>query len=200
MKIVIIGDSTPPLDEGMKKVASAISTEISNYSPSLLLSPFDFGKVYFWQSLRKFSPDIIHYIPGPSLFSFIFLRILKQWTTAKTVLSMSHPDKKLIKHIVSGLKPDLILFQSKRTEFLYNHLADRHEFLFNGVDLDRFKPIALTQKAALREKYAIPKNKFIVLHVGNLKTRRNLDLLKNLQSNEVQVVVVGGTTIGGDCE
>jgi glycosyltransferase involved in cell wall biosynthesis len=67
-----------------------------------------------------------------------------------------------------------------------------------GIDIDRYKP--QNNKATLRDKYNIPREKQIVLHVGHIKESRNIGWLLDVQNalTEVQVVLVGSTTTKQD--
>ena len=200
MKICMVGDNSFPLDEGMKKTTASLVNVVSKGFDTLVLNPLDAFSIRFWTSLIRFKPDVIHYVPGPSLKSFLLLWFMRAVTSAKTVMSVTHPDPDLPVRIASVFKPDLILTQSKRTETLFNSLGKKHAFLPNGVDTDCFRPVSKQEKAVLREKYGIQEDAFVILHVGNTRAIRNLDILKGLNENGMQVVVVSSTTIRGSEE
>jgi len=67
------------------------------------------------------------------------------------------------------------------------------------TDLNRFRLIAdSSTKSALRRKYKLPEDKFIISHMGHLNIGRNLHSLIPLQSKEVQIVVVSSTSTPKD--
>ena len=100
---------------------------------------------------------------------------------------------------VGLLKADLILTQSTRFEEFFKEKGFRVKFFPNGVDCDKFSPVAQTEKLQLRRKFALPEDKRIVLHVGHIKANRSLEIFREIQKiDDVQVVIVGGTTERAD--
>ena len=55
LKICLLASNLGPLDEGMRKVVSR----------------------NFWEEIRFFKPDIVHYVTGPSILSFIIMKVVK---------------------------------------------------------------------------------------------------------------------------
>ena len=199
MKVAIIGDSAPPLDEGMKKTTASLAEALANLCSVKIFNPFQVLTIDFWSSLRNFQPQVIHYVPGPSLKSFILLTFIKRWISAKTVASVTHPDPDLPVWIVERFfKPDLLLLQSSRSQKQFLPLSCKKEFLPNGVDIQRYKPVLPAEKIILRQKYGIPTKSYVVLHVGNTRQIRNLECLIGLQKDNCQVVVVGSSSIQDD--
>lgn len=197
MKICIIGDfSNEKLDEGMKNVAFRIAREFSKKYLVLKLHIGDIFSPKFWKNIKQFNPQIIHYISGPSIFSFIIIWLLRCYSSdAKTIISAVHPRLPgPSKIIVQYLKPDAILVQSERYKELFNGIGITTLFFPNGVDLNRFKPLPTSKKMLLREKYGIDKNKFVILHVGHIKRERNLEILKKLHNEENMILIVGSTS------
>jgi glycosyltransferase involved in cell wall biosynthesis len=57
--------------------------------------------------------------------------------------------------------------------------------------LEKFTPASPEEREKLRDKYAIRRDSFVVLHVGHLNRRRNLGQLGHLQREcNIQVIVV----------
>jgi glycosyltransferase involved in cell wall biosynthesis len=200
MRVCIIGDVSEPLDEGMKKTTHALSTALSKYCDVLVLNPLRVGRIGFWTSLLHYRPDIIHYVPGPSLYSFALLALTGLITSAITVMSLTHPKPNLPRRFACRFfRPDLVLSQSLQTEKLFRDLGCNIHYMPNGVDTRQFQPIASqVEKFRLRHKYGVSPEAFVVLHVGNTRQVRNLDVLTELQHDGCQVVVVSSTTIQGD--
>jgi glycosyltransferase involved in cell wall biosynthesis len=199
MRVCVIGDASRPLDEGMKKTTHALASALAKQCDVLVLNPFDAPKARFWSSLRKYNPDVIHYVPGPSLRSFVLLSLAKRWTSATTVMSLTHPDPALPRRFACRFfGPDLILSQSTRSDEMFQGLGCDVRYMPNGVDIDRFQPPTPAERLRLRQKYGLAPDAYVVLHVGNTRRVRNLDILNELQRDGCQVIVVGSTTIQGD--
>jgi glycosyltransferase involved in cell wall biosynthesis len=200
MRICVIGDASEPLDEGMKKTTYALSTALSKYCDVLVLNPLKAGRLGFWKSLLHYRPDIIHYVPGPSLYSFVLLALTKTVTSAATVMSLTHPKPGLPRRFACRLfRPDLVLSQSLQTEKLFRDLGCNIHYTPNGVDTRQFQPTtSQAEKTHLRHNYGVSPEAFVVLHVGNTRRVRNLGVLTELQHDGYQVIVVSSTTIQGD--
>lgn len=199
MRICLLGEYNENLDEGMRKTSFYINKELSKNHNTLPLDLRNVASKSFWKELKKFNPQIIHYIHGASLKSFTLLKIISLYCrNAKTVISMAHPHLSIFKHLIYFIKPDLTLVQSDRMESMFKAMKCRTEFLpIGGVDIEKFNPNLSKNRDTLREKYGIDKDKFVVLHVGSIKSGRNVLLLKKLQGrNNNQVVIVGPVSTG----
>jgi glycosyltransferase involved in cell wall biosynthesis len=199
LKVCIIGDIEGNLDEGMKNVAYNLFNLINKFEIELIIiNPKKIFHLGSLNQIRKFNPDIIHYIAGPTLMSFLITKIFKYFFGAKTIISVIHPRLLMSKRIISFLKPDLALIQSDKTGKLCEDLRFNKYFLPNGVDLDKFKPADQKRKDELRKKYNISTNSLVVLHVGNLRSGRNLLLLDQINDGKIETVIVSSTTIKGN--
>ena len=106
-----------------------------------------------------------------------------------------HPDFSFLsKLFIPVLEPDLVLVQSFETEEYFKMLGCKTEFLPCGVDVKRFIPATTKAKDDLRGRYGLDKEKFTILHVGHLNEGRNVQLLKKIQKDNNQVVIIGSTT------
>ncbi len=200
MKICLVGEYSGRLDEGMKNITFYLTKELSKHNEVLNLNPKAAFSASFWRKARNFRPHIIHYVPGPSLQSFILARALGlYYGGAKVVMSAFHPAiPSFSQRFIPLLKPDIVLIQSHRTEKMFSNLACRTAFLPSGVDIESFSPVSLETKNKLREKHGIDRGKFIVLHVGHLNKGRNLQVLEQLQGDGNQVLIVGSTSTRAD--
>lgn len=63
-----------------------------------------------------------------------------------------------------------------------------------AVDTQRFIPVSVDKKTELREKFRLPVDKPLVLHVGHMKYGRNVDKLLNLDEKYHGVLAVSTTT------
>ena len=201
MKICLLGEYSGNLDEGARNISFYIAKELSKHHHVLTLDLRNIFHKAFWKAIRSFSPQVVHYIHGGSTRGFMLLRLISsQCFDAKTVTSIMrfHP---FSKYILSLFKPDLILAQSYEVEGKFRELRCETEFLpCGGVDVARFTPVTLKIKSELREKYELDEDKFIILHIGSIKSGRNVQFLKKIQIEENQVIIIGSTSTGIDKE
>ena len=200
MRICLLGEYNENLDEGMRKSSYYINNELSKNHKTLPLDIRKFASKSFWRDLKEFNPNVVHYIHGSSLKSFLLLKIISLYCrNAKTIISMMLPRLSIIsKHLISFIKPDLILIQSDEMERMFKAMKYRTEVLpTGGVDPEKFNPNLRQTKMELRVNYGIDNNKFVILHVGPIKKGRNVLLLKKLQeNNNNQVLIVGAVPAG----
>lgn len=205
MKICLIGDFSYP-DESRKVIAHYLLKELSKGND---VKPQNIQKIFsidFWNDLKSFDPDIIHYIPGASTFSFLIAKMMKIYSkNAKTVMFSSLPTfnnfshgfyysfSSISKNIVPFIKTDLTLVQSDNIEKIFTGLGCNVKFFVSsGVDIEKFCSVSKERKKELREKYDISTEKFIVSHVGSVRKWRNVEILNDIQrDSDVQVVLVG---------
>jgi len=193
MKVCLVGDFSQNLDEGLKSTAHNLFNNLSNVSEielyKLNLKKFSYHKDL--DSLKDFSPDILHYIPGPTNFSLIFLKILisKLKHRPKIVLSALHPNFNDFLIKLLRLKIFFVISQSKELQNRLTSLKINSELIPLGVNINKFYPVNDKKKEILRRKYGIDTDQFIILHVGHIFNNRNLSILKYI-SSENQVVVV----------
>jgi len=183
MKICLLGEYSGELDEGMRIVSWHFAKELRKQHQVLTSDLRNAFTKRFWIDVKKFKPEIIHYIHGPSVKSFVLLRIISFYCRgAETVMSAMHPDFSFLsKLFISLFKPNLILTQSFDSEEMFKKLGCKTKFLPCGVDIKKFMPDASRSKAELREKYGIDEEKFTVLHIGSIKEGRNVWLMEKLQ-------------------
>ncbi len=201
MRICLLGESYGALDEGMRKSSFHISRALSRKHQVLLLDIRKIVSRSFWRDVKRFKPQIVHYIHGSSLRSFMLLKIISFYIRdAKTIISMMRPNFSFLsKRLIHLFKPDLTLVQSNEMEQTFEALKCRTGFLsIGGVDTEKFNPGSKKNKEEMRVKYGIPENKFVILHIGSIKEGRNLLWLKSLQekSNDIQVFIVGAVSQG----
>ena len=196
MKICLIGDFSGTPDEGMKNLSKTIAGLLSLKHEVLKLSTRDVRKIDVIRRLKNFSPQIVHYLHGPTVRSFFLLRVLRMILGCKTVASATRPYfSKCSRWLIMFLKSDLVLTQSEKFERFFKSQGCNVVFLPNGVDCNRFYPIDEQNRSRIRKELGLPEDKKILLHVGHIKENRQLNIFEKLQQiNGFQVVIVGGTT------
>jgi len=210
LRICLVADYSEP-DEARKVIAHNLYKELSKNHEVLRADIRSISSVGFWKGVRKFEPQVIHYIPGASPISFAITKTMKILSTKpKTIMSsMLSPFHKpfhgfyyllsyLTRWTVTFTKTDLVIAQSEDAEKEFKKLGCNVKFMVcSGVDVKRFVPVSGKRKEELREKYGIDHEKFVILHVGSIRKWRNVEILKELQScnaGETQVLVVGRTS------
>ena len=194
MRICLISSYSGTLGEGMRNVAFHFDKELTKRHEVLHLSLDALFSKEFWKKIKNFNPQIIHYVPGRTIKSFVIAKVLKFCCNNNAKIAMSvmllnlHP---LGGEIISLFKPDLVLTQSYKTERLFTKLGCKTEFLPSGINIKKFIPVSKGVKEALRGKYRIDKEKFIILHVGHINKGRNIQILNKLQQKgNNQVIIV----------
>lgn len=201
MRICLVGDFSGNHDEGMKNIANKLYESFKKNNSAYVFDLNNLCTFSMWNSLRKFEPQMIFYIPGPSFFSFISLTIMRIFAKKpKIVMFATHPKITLGKHFIQFFKPDLVLTQSKKSDLFFTELKFNTKFFPNGVDTEKFHPVPKEQKMRLRKKWDIDSNRFIILHIGHIKSNRNIEILSGLNSKDNQVIIVGSTSTQAEKE
>jgi glycosyltransferase involved in cell wall biosynthesis len=192
MKLCLVGHFTQYPDEGVRNVAIQIAKTLEHNG--LNVKKINVSESSYWREIKAFRPDIIHFILSPTLSGFIIAKFISfLHPKAKSIISAIQPDVPSWKFL-SLFRPDIVLLQSYESEKVFKLIGCQTIFLPNGVDIEKFEPVDVKTKQELRKKYAIPDDKFIILHVASLKKERNLDIFKKLQQyEENQVMIIGRT-------
>lgn len=192
-KLAIIYDTSGKDDEGMKKIGVNISNEINK------THYFDVSNLSMLSSIKNCREyDLFHFIGGPSYKTILVAFICSLLNrNLKTFLTFTNPFLgKFSMFLISLMKPHLSIVSSNNWLLELNKL-NLNVIFFNisGVDTKKFKPIKDNEKIKLRQKLGLPEDITLVLHVGHLKSDRNLKALKQLQKNkDMQVIIIGSTT------
>ena len=199
MRLCLLGEYSGDLDEGMRKVSFHFAEELTKQHHVLALDLRKAFTMAFWKNIKNFNPQIVHYIHGPSIKSFILLKIISLYCRdAKTAMSAMHPGFSFLsKRFIPMFTPDMILVQSVETEEKFKKLGCETEFLPCGVDVKKFVPFSNHIKEELRDKYGIDKDKFVILHVGSIKEGRGIEVFKKIaRTKEDQVIIIGNRSMG----
>lgn len=190
-KICILGDYENRLDEGMINVAYNIYQNLISEYPNLkLINIKNAYSLKFWKNIISIKPDIIHYIPGPTIKGLILVKVIQLLTKSKSVVSATRPSlTKYFKILSSILKPNVIIIQSKKSEKFFKKVGYKTIFIPNGVDVERFVPVNPDTKSELRKKYGFDQNDFIILHVGPITKARNQTALIAIPDTKKLLVV-----------
>jgi glycosyltransferase involved in cell wall biosynthesis len=202
MKVCLVGDFSENLDEGMKGVAHYLTRELAKMHRTLKIDIRRPIELAVWCKLKDFRPDVVHYFSGPSPFSFVVLQTLLFICRVQSnheicsVMSATQPWLPLSSvSFLAKLKPDLLLVQSIQSEAYFRRMDFFTKYLPNGVDVEKFRPADENLKKALRGKYGLKEDEFIVLHVGPIRANRGLHVLKSVAgAKNCKVLLVGSTS------
>lgn len=191
MRVCLIGDYSGDPDEGLKNIAKHLASSLEDQGHSVhRANVTHFPRPKFFQDIYSFDPDIIHYIPGISLKNVVLTRGLCLLTGAEVVISAVDADTHNVSPTLLGVfGPSLIFSQDDKLEELVEKSGRNYCRVPNGVDISKFTPISDSQQNNVREKYDIDPDEFVVLHVGHLTEKRNLEALIEVQQDGYQVVI-----------
>src|SRR5205085_5225697 len=212
---LVCEDLSLPIDEGIKKFVTSVSGPLAEMADLLVLAAGDarprpasvraapdnrflLGGT-LWRALRRFRPDIVVYVPVAAATRNSFMRsaILRGYAARARLLMVSLQPRTygpLARRLIRRLHPDLTLVQSLATCNSLTRLGCPTAVLPSGVDLQAFTPVSRQEKQALRPRYGLPPEAYVVLHVGHLKRQRNVLLLNRVGSElRCETVVVGST-------
>ncbi|MCD7905186.1 MAG: glycosyltransferase family 4 protein [Clostridiales bacterium] len=167
----------------------------------------------YYRELMKWRPDIIHtqcefstYITARKIARKLHIPIVHTYHTVyEDYTHYFCPSKKLGRSIVSTLtrrlmKPaeTIIVPTEKVKELLIKYRVNKKICILpTGIDIEKFaKPLSKGEKAALKEKYNIPKDNVVMLCLGRLAKEKNveeiLENFKALNKPGLTLLIVGG--------
>lgn len=196
MNICILSNIDNVHDAGGKKVSARMLSDGLSERHNILHvnARSNMSNWRFWKLLRDFEPDIIHIVLRPSLRVSLYSMILEGvCRKAKITITALQPplDRSLVRMFSMFSKPDLVLTLSRVTGRFFADLGCKVAFLNScGVDTRKFSPVDKETRLALRQKYNIARDKFVILHVGHINKRRNLLGLVKLQKEQDHLVLI----------
>jgi len=211
--MIIVSDCLTSIpDEGCLNIATGLAVRMKENFPETMIITYNrtsgfsdrhmqLNKLLLNKQLmiilRK-TKDSVLYIPFASNTSASVIRvlILSIFSCQKinVLFALKHQMNRLSKTVLKLSQATVIALSHESFKY-YQSIVGRHAFyLKTGIDTDRFKPVGTDQKKALKSKYQIPENRCVVLHVGHLKTGRNLELLQRIDEKYFIVIVVSSAT------
>jgi glycosyltransferase involved in cell wall biosynthesis len=146
--------------------------------------------------LNKIKPQLLIYIPYSSLtlWGYARCKMLQMFSGSSMVIIglqprvLSSGKWNVVKFL---LQPHRVFVQSEesKSNLQVNGLKSV-EIVDSGVELEKFKGVHPEIKTALRAKYGVDQNKYVILHVGHLKIGRNIRNLIQLAKNPVNTVLM----------
>ncbi|MCK4549519.1 MAG: glycosyltransferase family 4 protein [Candidatus Krumholzibacteria bacterium] len=149
-------------------------------------------------ALESWKPDLLIYTPASGLTGFGMLRsvLLKRMSgrPAIVVALQARETGKTHRALSLWSAPELVLSPVREMRQALEELRVNTDFIMPGYDPKLFKPVDTETKLRLRERYGIPVDRFVVLHVGHVKESRNLQALLRYRDwgADIQPVVKAG--------
>lgn len=196
--IILSNGLTRTADEGALNIASSLIRRIKRLRPDTTVITYErqapesdlhlnLNKLLLNRSLLKLlrqRQEPVLYVPFPTRMLPAALRIFFLSLFARRglrTLLVMHRELGALPALLMRLSGSEILTVSRQTWELYRKkIGSKAVYIKTGVDTTRFCPVPPEQKAALREKYGIPAEKPVVLHVGHLKEGRNIGQMLKL--------------------
>ena len=216
-KVLFISEYlNPPYDEGIKKTVYNLFLDLDKNYNLEVICRYGFKKrninivqtnaLYYSKEvkslIRKFKPDTIIYLPFQSstFASYLRLKVFSYLAIKKKVILIAlqpKPLKSWQKFIVNFIKPSMAFTPSPLLHEYWNNIKVKNQLIPLLTNLTIFKPLT-ENREALREKYNLPVDAFIISHMGHLNEGRNLKTLIPLQEEGNQVVVVSSSSTPTD--
>ncbi len=197
IKLLLIGSFKGIGDEALTQLSNRFYEYFKNIHKVEFLNTNESLKLNKIKKIIKFKPDIIHYLTGPTARSIIILWFYKKLllNRPKTLISATRTYfNKYNKYFLFFMKPDLVFTQSSKWMNVFIRFGIATEYMPNPIDTGKFRKLPI-QKNVLRNKFNLPIDKKLLLHVGHLRKNRGLEfyseLIKRLPENQYQVVIVG---------
>ena len=148
--------------------------------------------------LEGWKPDLLIYTPASGLTGFGMLRsvFLRRMAGRPMVVVALQARETGSAHRAISLwsAPELVLSPVREMRQALEALRVNTDFIMPGYDPALFRPVDVETKIRLRERYGIPRDKYVVLHVGHVKESRNLQALLRYRDwgADIQPVVKAG--------
>src|SRR6266850_1595761 len=194
----------PPLDEGVRIVASELAGALSRRVEVVLFGELDaevnglpvrgvlhdrfFAGAALARALVSERPDALLYVPWTSLTPRTFLRVamLRRRLPGAPVGVLALQPRKagaLARLSLCFGRPDDLFAMGPEVVRQAEALGLGCLRLEGGVDLDRFRPLGEEPLSVLRRGLGLPASIYLVLHVGHLQPTRGVLALKSLQAH-----------------
>ncbi len=152
----------------------------------------------FFQLTRKERFDIAIYIPSSGITTFGLGRgvLIRSLVKTPTILIALQERRIGRGHAVLSYfrNPELILSPVRGLHGKLEEIGLQSSFVMPGYDDELFRPVSTEMKYRLREKYNLPKDQYILLHVGHIIESRNMQVFLRHREwgHDIQSVVKGG--------
>lgn len=198
--IILSNCLTDKTDEGCLKLANSLIKRIKRAKPETTIVSYGESELpgdvnlkvnkmminlrLFWLLWRKKEPVL--YIPAVAKAHTMATRVFVLSLFARRGLCviqvMQYQTGKIPRLLLKLSRARLIMFSSDSWRYYDTMLNGQADYLRTGVDTEKFHPVSEEKKQELRAKYSISQEKKIVLHVGHMRTGRNIEKLALLSA------------------
>lgn len=205
--IIITDCLTEKVDEGCLKVANSLvnrlkqsdsETSVISYGRQskdtdtyLKLNKLFLNRRLFTE-IRKHSGSIL-YIPFSSNTAASIFRtwVLSLFSGRKVaaLFALQHPMNRISEFLLRNGRFQIVALSQRSFSFYEKKAPGRVLYLKTGVDIQKFHPVSRAEKLQLKQKYGLDPEKPVVLHVGHLRSGRNVGVLTEI-ARDKQVVLV----------
>lgn len=205
--IILTNCLSDVVDEGCLKVANSLIDRIKKIKTETLVITYGetgkqgdlhvqvnkllLNRKLLWLLWKKKEPVL--YVPavakGHTMAARVAILSLATGRGLQVVQVMQHHTGKLAAFLLKISRAEIITFSKASRQYYQNIVGSRSKYLKTGVDTGRFCPVDEDRKVQLKEKYGLPSDKPIVLHVGHLRTGRNVEQLMALDDTFHGVLV-----------
>lgn len=214
-KVVFITEYlNPPLDEGIKKTASNLLSELDTNHKLTVYCRYGFEKdnitiiktnalflsYALRRNIRSSDTEVLIYLPfmSSTFASYLRMRVLRQIAKKRTktifIALQPKPVKNWQKSIIQKIKPEFALTPSPLLKLYWDQIGVENLLFPLPTNLSQFKPVEEKEKLLLRKKYNLPERSFIISHIGHLTDGRNLNTLINIQNENRTIIFVGSSS------
>lgn len=191
MRILILADKGSSASEGARNVSRAIVSRMEKKYDVLSMPARAVGGRL--TEIRRFNPQIVHSVHGPSPRTFVMMAILRLVVPRAAFLmslNQTGPGFQYLRLLLRKLRFIRLLSQDPVSECYFSQLGFSVHPLPNGVDTERFHPSSPVLPQELQGRLA--SDRPCLMHVGHLKPNRGLDILAQLSGyHGWQVLIVG---------
>ncbi len=184
--------------EGELTVVHAVGEFDPDVRALKALSPTTLATKRLLRIARRERFDVVLYLPLSGLTAFGIARgaMLRFLFKSPTITIGLHERRVGRSHALftSFGKPDLVLSPARSVREGLEQLGFDTGFIMPGYDEQFFKPVSPEIRTRLKGTYDLPRDRYILLHVGPLKESRNLEVLLRYRDwgPDVQPVVKAG--------
>lgn len=192
--MVIAREAGGEPDEGFRIFTRELATRLRARGPAyvytaggepgpgmkLVSNPRPFVSLELQEAIMRIRPRVIIYIHRLTTLALLRARYFKLLGRGcRTVLIDLQPSelKPLSRILARGLWPDLLMVASEADRLRVTALGARAGTISMATDHARFRPAEVGEKEEIRRRWNLPAGSDLVIHVGHLKSSRNLDRL-----------------------
>lgn len=208
--IILSNSLTGSADEGSLKLATSIVKRIKQkdrstyivsfereYSESdavLNLNKFHLSWALIKLLLRKKEKVLYIPFPAPTFSMALRIWILSRFARhgLKVMMIRQYPMNWAAEMLLRCSKAELVVFSEKALDFYHRIVGENVSYLKTGIETETFLPVSAEKAAKLKVKYGFDPEKPLVLHVGHMKSGRNIASLLDI-SDDFQILLVIST-------